>query len=210
MKRIIKMNKVMIMHPCILTYGGLYQLFRRKLPEVDIVRAASVYDMAFYEELYDVDLIVSELYGLNENINMGAKLLSFVQSIREDKPLLIMTDVPGEKALNCLNLIPAASFISLSEDFRQLINQVDQVLAGNVVISPSLFSGQDTRVFNAEARSFSRAETKVYKLLQEGFSITQIAKKTSRSVKTVSAHKRNMMEKLGVNSEVELYACFNQ
>lgn len=204
------MKKIIIMHPCIVTWHGLYQLFKRKQPDAEIVPAHSIYDLVFNDDLCDVDLIVSELYGLNENITMGAKLLSFVQSVRQEKPLLIMTDVPGNQVLDCLGYLPGASYIALSEDIRQLVNQVDRVLAGNIVISPSLRSEQEFSLYNADARSFSRSEIKVYSLLQEGFSITQIAKKISRSVKTVSAHKRNMMGKLGIESEVDLYACFNQ
>ncbi|ALX93588.1 response regulator transcription factor [Serratia sp. JSRIV001] len=204
------MKKIMIMHPCIVTWHGLHQLFRRKLPDAEIVPAHSIYDVVFDDDLSDVDLIVSELYGLNENITMGAKLLSFVQSVRQDKPLLIMTDVPGKQVLDCPGYLPGVSYIALSEDIRQLVNQVDQVLAGKIVISPSLRSEQGASLPNADARPFSRSEIKVYSLLQEGFSISQIAKKISRSVKTVSAHKRNMMGKLGIESEVELYACFNQ
>lgn len=204
------MKKIMIMHPCIVTWHGLYQLFRRKLPDAEIVPAHAIYDVVFNDDLSDIDLIVSELYGLNENITMGAKLLSFVQSIRQEKPLLIMTDVPGNQVIDCLGYLPGVSCIALSEDIRQLINQVDRVLAGNVIISPSLRSEREISVFNVDTRPFSRSEIKVYSLLQEGFSITQIAKKISRSVKTVSAHKRNMMGKLGIDSEVELYACFNQ
>lgn len=204
------MKKIMIMHPCIVTWHGLHQLFRRKLPDAEIVPAHSIYDLVFNDDLSDADLIVSELYGLNENITMGEKLLSFVQSVRQDKPLLIMTDVPGKQVLGCPGYLPGASYIALSEDIRQLVNQVDQVLAGKIVISPSLRSEQGASLSNTDARPFSRSEIKVYSLLQEGFSISQIAKKISRSVKTVSAHKRNMMGKLGIESEVELYACFNQ
>jgi two-component system capsular synthesis response regulator RcsB len=210
MKKTVKIEKVMIMQPSILICEGLHHLFKQKLPEVDIVRRASVYDMAFYDELYNVDLVVSELYGLNEDINIGTKLLSFIQSLRDDKPLLIMTDIPGRIALNYLDFIPEASFISLSEDIHQLTTLVDQVLAGKVIISPSLFNEKEAGTLNIDVAEFSRTEKKVYNLLREGLSISQIAKNNARSVKTVSAHKRNIMEKLGVNSEVELYACFNQ
>lgn len=137
------MKKIMIMHPCIVTWHGLYQLFRRKLPDAEIVPAHSIYDLVFNDDLSDADLIVSELYGLNENITMGAKLLSFVQSVRQGKPLLIMTDVPGKQVLDCLEYLPGVSYIALSEDIRQLVNQIDRVLAGNVVISPSLLSEQE-------------------------------------------------------------------
>lgn len=198
------------MHSCIFTYAGLYKLFKRKLPDAEIVHTASVFEMAFHESLHDADLIVSELYGLNEDIKAGTKLLAFVQSIRGGKPLLVMTDVPGCQALGYLRMIPSASFMALSEDIRQVVNQVDQVLAGNVMISPSLFSERRADLANADVEAFSPAEIKVYNLLQQGLSVTQIAEKISRSIKTVSAHKRNMMGKLGVNSEVELYACFNQ
>lgn len=203
-------NKIMIMHPCIITRHGLYRLFKKKLPGVEIVYVDSVYDMAFSPKLYDIDLIVSELYGLNENINVGVRLLSFIQSVRKDKPLLIMSDVPGKQMLNYLDYIPVASFISLSEDLRQLIRHINQVLAGEVVISSALFTAQDADAVNVSTRPLSDAETRVYNLLQAGLNITQIAQKTSRSIKTVSAHKRNMMGKLGVNNEVEFYACFNQ
>lgn len=210
MKRKNKIEKIMIMQPSILTGDGLCHLFKQKLPEVEIVHMSSVYDMAFCEELYSADLIVSDLYGLNENLDMGTKLLSFIQSLRVGKPLLIMTDIPGQIATNYLDSIPEASFISLSEDIHQLTALVDQVLAGKAVISPFLFSEQRTDILNIDIAEFSRTEKKVYNLLREGLSISQIAKKNARSIKTVSAHKRNIMEKLGVNSEVELYACFNQ
>lgn len=198
------------MHPCIVTWHGLHQLFKRKLPGAEIVPAHSIYDMAFNDDLSEVDLVVSELYGLNENIILGAKLLSFVQSFRQNKPLLIMTDAPAKPVLDCLERLPGASCIALSDDIRQLVHQVEWVLAGNVVVSPFLLSERESRLFNADVRLFSHSEVKVYSLLREGFSITQIAKKISRSVKTVSAHKRNMMGKLGIDSEVEFYACFNQ
>ncbi|WP_051916890.1 MULTISPECIES: helix-turn-helix transcriptional regulator [unclassified Serratia (in: enterobacteria)] len=204
------MKKIMIMHPCIVTRHGLQQLFMRKLPDAEIIPAHSIYDLLFNDDLSDVDLIVSELYGLNENITTGVKLLSFVQSIRHDRPLLIMTDEPGNQVLDCLEYLPGASCIALSEDINQLIIQIDRVLADNIVISLSLSNKQRMNLSNSDALPFSRSEIQVYTLLQKGFSITQIAKKISRSVKTVSAHKRNMMGKLGIKSEVELYACFNQ
>ncbi|MCO7511920.1 LuxR C-terminal-related transcriptional regulator [Serratia fonticola] len=49
-------------------------------------------------------------------------------------------------------------------------------------------------------------EREVLHLLFDGFSLTEVAKRLKRNIKTVSAHKRNSMQKLGVYDDAELFA----
>ncbi|WP_394521336.1 LuxR C-terminal-related transcriptional regulator [Pantoea sp. SGAir0184] len=54
-------------------------------------------------------------------------------------------------------------------------------------------------------QNLSCKEKKIIEYLQAGFSVTQTAQRTHRSVKTVSSQKRNAMRKLGITHEKEIY-----
>ena len=54
--------------------------------------------------------------------------------------------------------------------------------------------------------SLTSTEIKILDYLTKGWNVTLIAHTLARSVKTISAHKCNLMRKLGVQSEVALFA----
>jgi DNA-binding NarL/FixJ family response regulator len=52
--------------------------------------------------------------------------------------------------------------------------------------------------------SLSDREFEVFRLLVSGDAVSDIAAKLNLSVKTVSTHKANLMQKLGLNNQTEL------
>ncbi len=54
------------------------------------------------------------------------------------------------------------------------------------------------------ATSVSPKESEVLRLFAEGFSVTEIAKKLNRSIKTISSQKKSAMMKLGVDNDIAL------
>ena len=55
-------------------------------------------------------------------------------------------------------------------------------------------------------RALSRRETEVLRLFVSGLTVSQIARRLNRSVKTISHQKMGAMAKLGLHSDLELYA----
>ena len=66
-----------------------------------------------------------------------------------------------------------------------------------------------TRLSRFGAHSVNRLtdrEGEIIRLLVAGMSVTEIARKLDRSVKTVSKQKTDAMKKLGLRSDMEIYA----
>ena len=54
--------------------------------------------------------------------------------------------------------------------------------------------------------ALSRRETEVLRLFASGLTVSEIARRLSRSVKTISRQKMDAMAKLGLHSDLEVYA----
>lgn len=66
-------------------------------------------------------------------------------------------------------------------------------------------AGQDRSLAGDDPSALSRREAEVVRLYASGLTITQIAERVHRSVKTVSQQKNNAMRKLGLTSNSQLY-----
>lgn len=58
---------------------------------------------------------------------------------------------------------------------------------------------------NDESALLSPREEVVLRLLARGLTVSEIARDTHRSVKTVSQQKRNAMQRLGIHSDYKLF-----
>ncbi|EJZ2266666.1 DNA-binding transcriptional activator BglJ [Escherichia albertii] len=55
-----------------------------------------------------------------------------------------------------------------------------------------------------QSRTLSPTEREILRFMSRGYSMTQIAEQLKRNIKTIRAHKFNVMSKLGVNSDAGL------
>lgn len=97
------------------------------------------------------------------------------------------------------------SLIAQQETPAQLRLDMTQALTGNPVCSPAL-----AQCFSAQDRTqghpvLTPTECHILHYLYDGLSLMDIAALQRRSVKTISAHKRNVMRKLGARSDAELF-----
>src|SRR3546814_6386261 len=60
-------------------------------------------------------------------------------------------------------------------------------------------------VSKAVVSPLSKREREVIRLLAQGLTVTEIAQRICRSVKTVSCHKANAMRKLGIHTHSQLF-----
>jgi two-component system capsular synthesis response regulator RcsB len=97
---------------------------------------------------------------------------------------------------------------------RELLLAIRAVAAGRSYVGehvrdavadpPASEAGQDDVAGN-DPSALSRREAEIVRLYASGLTITQIAERVHRSVKTISQQKNNAMRKLGLTSNSQLY-----
>ncbi|MGL5389651.1 MAG: helix-turn-helix transcriptional regulator [Serratia sp. (in: enterobacteria)] len=150
--------------------------------------------------------MVSDLCDEEHDAAYGADWLVWLQPLRGDKPLVVITEELPEPPLRVLSQHSAISVLALQTPRVELGQQLYQILAGKQVISPLLSPLSTVAAPPLKRERLTEAELQVFALLHAGYSVTQIASRLHRSVKTVSTHKRHLMYKLRVDNEIALFA----
>jgi len=95
-------------------------------------------------------------------------------------------------------LLHALEYVSRGEYF--LDSSVSQEVVKKLMESPA----REAKITNAAYGTLTPREQEIMRLLAEGLSAKQVAKKLFISPKTVENHRSNIMSKLGLHSTVEL------
>jgi DNA-binding NarL/FixJ family response regulator len=117
-----------------------------------------------------------------------------------------------EYLLQCLE-VGAAGYLLKDAPAPRLISAVREVYKGKKCISPQMMEklvedlgarprGPRPRV--ARSSTLTPREREVVKMIAEGNSVREIASLLGLSVKTVEAHKFNLMRKLGIHNKAQL------
>lgn len=117
-----------------------------------------------------------------------------------------------EYLLQCLE-VGAAGYILKDAPAPRLIGAIREVYKGRKCISPQVLEklvedlharphGSRSRI--ARSSTLTPREREVIKMIAEGNSVREIANLLGLSVKTVEAHKFNLMRKLGIHNKAQL------
>jgi two-component system response regulator NreC len=125
------------------------------------------------------------------------------------KVLILTMHDEEELVARCLEA-GAAGYIMKDAPASQLLYAIEMVQKGERYLSPGVLK----KVVAGYVRNTGRPQTsydrlsprerEVLKLLAEGFSVKEIATRLNLSVKTVDAHKTNLMKKIDVHDRSEL------
>ena len=186
---------------------GLQYCLMEIFPNANIISLDSLAALSECPETITADLVVSDLCDNGTKENAGAHWLIGLQFTRKNKPLLVFTNSKKQNAIATLVQNTQASIATTKTTFFELSNILGKTLKGERVFSTS-FNELFLRPQENSRQLLTKSESKVYVMLRSGYSVTQIAHQLSRSVKTISSHKRKIMQKFGVTSEVEMFAKF--
>jgi len=99
----------------------------------------------------------------------------------------------------------ASGYVLKSEAFKELVQAIERVAAGEAYLSPGLKDLEvGEEVEDVIYTKLTRREREVLQLIADGANTKQIAVELSISTKTVESHRVNLMKKLGVSNPVEL------
>ncbi|QBH97630.1 response regulator transcription factor [Limnobaculum zhutongyuii] len=199
-------KKGIVMHACPLVRNGLLHFLSTHLPEVIFQAVESFSVMARIPGLVEADLVVSDIRDNEKEAVDGVNWLLWLQSIRSDKPMLVITDLLSDEQMIKLCQQPLISLLALQTPEAEMRQQISRALSGELIISSTLYMPSTVASIDPDVDSLTDAEQRVLKLMYQGYSIVQIAEQLCRSAKTVSTHKYHLMRKLGARNEVELFA----
>lgn len=137
--------------------------------------------------------------------------LGLLQRIRRDHPALpviVLTMVANAGLHGSLLAAGVRGLVDKSSGMGEISTAIQAVSQGRDFVSASFRQGLLQSSFDAQAGAPARLsprELEVLRLYASGQTMTDIAQRLSRSIKTVSRQKADAMAKLGLKSDLEIY-----
>jgi len=141
----------------------------------------------------------------------GRSGIELIKQVHSEKPRLrILVLSMHEEQQYAVRAIRAGAsgYLTKESASAQLVAAIRKVASGGAFISAEvaqqLALGAMPGAQGMPHESLSDREFQVFKMLAEGKSVSDIAERLTLSVKTVSTHKANVLEKMGMGTSAEL------
>jgi len=183
---------------------GLRALLRAE-PDINVVGEAADGLSAFSQvgaTLPDVVLMDLGLPGLN-----GVEAIRRIRAAHPTLPVLVLSMYDDAQTVDRALRAGAKGYVLKGLGVAQLCTAIRKVHQGDAFLSPQIaeYALQgDLAPGSAERDPLSPREREVMQLIAEGYTSRQIADRLGLSTKTVSNHRANIIEKLGVRTTAGL------
>jgi two-component system capsular synthesis response regulator RcsB len=192
--------------------------FLGQLPGFEVVgECASSRELMVMLARTQVDLLLLD-YSLGADSADGLHLIRMLH-VRFPKIKILVISAHGSPATAAMALrAGAGGFMGKSRELKELPEAIRSVMKGRAYVShelaqalPALHEPADSEPSSdtwsdlIQCAPLTSREREVLRCCLDGLSVSDIAKKFSRSVKTISGHKQNAFRKLGVATDHELF-----
>lgn len=184
--------------------SGLLRILREEFQEARILEASCCLEVREMVGKNDVDLLLLDISMRNENslpiigdlLRLGPRLKIIVLSMYDEKQFIVSAYKLG-----------ALGYLTKERAPEELIHVVKKVLAGQKFISEE--AAQHLASYLTESdllphATLSQREYEIFIALASAKTVGQIAKELNISIKTVSTHRRRIMDKMGTHSNSDL------
>ncbi len=155
------------------------------------------------------DLLITDFSMPGNTAPDGLSMLGTIRRKWPDLADIVLTRISNPAVLRSIRDTGVRGLINKSDALSELPQAVLTVLNGRAYIAKAalalLESAEATLGKSAEA-ALSPKETEVLRLFASGMSVKDISLQLNRSSKTISNQKLSAMEKLGIKSDVEIFA----
>lgn len=199
--------RIMIIDDHTIVRHGIAQLIMRE-PELKVVAEAGDAEetLRIIGDIDDLDLAIVDISmpGMS-----GIDLIKRMVEIRPHLPVLVMSMHDESLYSDRAYRAGAKGYVMKQDASDKLLQAIRKVLRGGVYVSDRMQTIMLQRYLNAgESVSFidnlTDREFEILRLIGQGLSVQDIAKKLGRSAKTIEAHRANLREKLGIRKAAEL------
>lgn len=135
---------------------------------------------------------------------------SLIQALRAKFPavrILVFSAYPDPARVSQALRAGASGFVGKSQPMHELINAIHVVALGSVYVGPGTAGHNPPAPAIQEdlGSALSIREKDVIRCYLQGMTVTEIALKFERSIKTISSQKASAFRKLGVSSNNDLF-----
>lgn len=171
--------------------------------------------------LMDYSLGPSEIDGIN--------LIKLLRTRHPSLKILVLSASHNKATVNMVMHAGAHGFVGKDEDVADLVRAIRSVASGRTRIKEELFTETGHKLPQANItaamdddedasgeslllnrQELSPREYEVLRCYLDGMSVTEIAEKFMRSVKTISTQKQSAYRKLGIHTDAELFKIRHQ
>jgi DNA-binding NarL/FixJ family response regulator len=186
---------------------GIAELLSRE-PDLKVVSEAGDAEEALRvigeNEGLDLAIVDISMPGMS-----GIDLIKRLVEVRPSLPILVMSMHDESLYSDRAYRAGAKGYVMKQEASDKLLSAVRKVLKGGVYVSDRMQTIMLQRYLNAgDSVSFidnlTDREFEILRLIGQGMSVQDIAKRLERSAKTIEAHRANLREKLGIRKAAEL------
>jgi DNA-binding NarL/FixJ family response regulator len=142
----------------------------------------------------------------------GRSGMELIRRVKTERPALrILVLSMHEELQYAVRAIKsgASGYLTKESAPGQLVDAIRKIAAGGAFISAQVaeqlaLGAMPGAVQSAPHEVLTEREFEVFRQLVAGLSVTEVATRLNVSAKTVSTHKANLMQKLGVHNQTEL------
>jgi DNA-binding NarL/FixJ family response regulator len=202
--------KILLVDDHHMVRAGLRALFQNE-SDIEVVGEAADgrSALAMVRDL-SPDVVVMDLCMPNLN---GIDAARQILSLKPATKVIGLSAMREERTIAELLRAGGVGFIAKESAFEDLVTAVRTVIRGHVYFSPDVINrvvespgsgGKDGQKLESAFRVLSPREREVLQLIAEGKATKEVAAALDISIKTAETHRRNLMEKLQVDSVAKL------
>ena len=203
------MIKIYLLEDQELYLEGLVLLLKKN-KNVQVV-GYSLYIAEFLEQLptLEADILLLDVHmpGME-----AEEVLSRIRQSHPQQKIIYLTMMRGSRTIHKLQKHGYQGYLLKNASMNELVNAIEIVYKGGQYFTSELENTdhhvlpdyRNTITVNEPKNILSDRETEVLKLVCQEYSNAEIAKKLYLSVGTVDTHRKNIIQKLGVNNTVGL------
>ncbi len=176
---------------------------------------------ALKDSTVEVDVLLMD-YSLGPAEIDGLNLIRLIRVRYPDLKILVASAHHNKATVGMVMHAGARGFVGKEEELSELVRAIRTVAAGGKRLNPALAAEMERDTLNAEPADGSAAgaselsalvdrpelspkEREVLRCCLDGMSVTDIAEKFARSIKTISSQKQSAYRKLGIRTDTELF-----
>ncbi len=176
---------------------------------------------ALKDNAVEVDVLLMD-YSLGPAEIDGLNLIRLIRVRYPDLKILVASAHHNKATVGMVMHAGARGFVGKEEELSELVRAIRTVAAGGKRLNPTLAAEMERDTLNAapadgsatesselsalvDRPELSPKEREVLRCCLDGMSVTDIAEKFARSIKTISSQKQSAYRKLGIRTDTELF-----
>jgi two-component system capsular synthesis response regulator RcsB len=159
------------------------------------------------------DLLITDLSMPGGQAADGLGLIQRVRRDHPDLPIIVLTMMANVGVHGTILETGVKGLIDKGAGMAEIALAIQAVTQGREYVSAAFREGLRQSQFDKEAGESARLsprETEVLRLFASGITVSDIAERLSRSVKTVSRQKNDAMIKLGLKTDRDIFVYANE